>query len=266
MTIEPFELYDIEYDLAELEPADWDWTAARIRWHLSTPYAIALKTVFGEAMVSGLVLGIAHHGTGWIGDRLFHPAKRTDELYRFGLRQMCDALEQKGCVTISALVAAHERAHFESLGFTAVGDYVHYGGGKSELPTLDEVELFEPHMSMGVLHLDKVASGEDRRTLLSEHFYASRIFIKNGRVQGNYIVLLGEGLLIAQNEFVGEELLRWHLPHVTSIWLPERNAAGLDFLQRRGYQETERLTRMSRGPALAWKPEMLYGRIGANLG
>lgn len=266
MTIAPFELYDLEFDLAELEPADWDWTAARIRWHLSTDYAVALKTVFGEAMVSGMVLGIAHTGSGWIGDRLFHPAKRTDELYRFGLQAMCDALEAKGCATISALVAAHERAHFEALGFTPVGDYVKYSGGKTEAPTLDEVELFEPHMSMGVLHLDRMASGEDRRTLVSEHFYASRIFIKNGRAQGNYIVLLGEGLLTAQSVFVGEELLRWHLPHVDAIWLPEANAAALDFLQRRGYQETDRVTRMSRGPALAWKPEMLFGRIGDNLG
>ncbi len=266
MTIQPFELSDIEFDLAELEPADWEATAARIRWHLSTPYAVALKTIFGEALVSGMVLGIAHNGSGWLGDRLFHPAKRTDELYRFGLQAMCDALEQKGCATISALVAPHELSHFAALGFTPVGDYVKYSGGTTEAPTLDEVELFEPHMSMGVLHLDRLASGEDRRTLVSEHFYASRIFIKNGRVQGNYIVLLGEGLLIAQSAFVGEELLRWHLPHVSDIWVPEQNSAAVDFLQRRGYQENDRVTRMGRGPALDWRPEMIFGRIGANLG
>ena len=79
-------------------------------------------------------------------------------------------------------------------------------------------------------------------------------------------MLLGEGLLIAQSAFVGEELLRWHLPHVTEIWVPEQNSAAVDFLQRRGYQEADRVTRMGRGPALDWRPEMIFGRIGANLG
>ena len=43
MSIEPFTLRNIELDLAELEPPDWTAMAARIRWHLSTPYAVALK-------------------------------------------------------------------------------------------------------------------------------------------------------------------------------------------------------------------------------
>ena len=62
MTIEPFELYDIEYDLAELEPADWDWTRRAIRWHLSTPYAIAEDRVRRGHGESGLVLGTTAFG------------------------------------------------------------------------------------------------------------------------------------------------------------------------------------------------------------
>ena len=63
----PWELADLEFDLAELEPTDWDAMAARIRWHLATPYAVALKSLHGEVGISGLGLGIAHNGSGWIG-------------------------------------------------------------------------------------------------------------------------------------------------------------------------------------------------------
>lgn len=265
-TIEKWELYDIEFDLAELEPADWDAMAARIRWHLSTPYAVALKSIFGEALVSGLGLGIAHEGSGWLGDVLMHPRFRSDELLTHLVRAVMDALRAKGCSTISALVTPEQEAAFTALGFASAGRYVRYAGGKTEVPTLDEVELCEPHHSMGILRLDKLASGEDRRTLISEHFYASRIFVNKGRVQGNYIVLLGEGHVIAENDFAGLELLRWHLPHTDHVWLPEANTAAIEFLEQRKYAPTGTVTRMYHGPALNWRPEMHYARIGNNLG
>ena len=266
ITIEPFALDDLEFDLAELEPADWDAMAARIRWHISTDYAVALKSIFGEALVSGLGLAIAHNGSGWIGDRLMHPRFRGPKLEGALVAALLKELEAKGCTTVSVLAAEAAIPVFTELGFVPDGHYVTYGGGQCEVPTLDEVELFEPHHSLGVLRLDKLASGEDRRALISEHFYASRIFVNKGKTQGNYIVLLGEGLLLAENPFAGEELLRWHLPHVTEITLPEANTAAIDFLQQRKYTEQKRVLRMVRGPKLNWRPEMVWGRIGNNLG
>ena len=172
----------------------------------------------------------------------------------------------KGCTTVTVLAAEAAIPPLTELGFVPDGHYVTHGGGQCEAPTLDEVELFEPHHSLGVLRLDKLASGEDRRVLLSEHFYASRIFVNKGKVQGNYMVLLGEGLVVAENAYAGEELLRLHLPHVSEITLPEANSAAIQFLEQRKYREQRRVLRMRRGPALHWRPVMLWGRIGNNLG
>lgn len=266
ITIEPFALDDLEFDLAELEPADWDFMAARIRWHLSTDYAIALKSIFGEALVSGMGLAIAHQGTGWIGDRLMQPRFCGPELETALVTALLQQLEAKGCTTVSVLADEQAVPVFGALGFVPEGPYVTYGGGQCEVPTLDEVELFEPHHSLGVLRLDKLASGEDRRTLISEHFYASRIFVKNNKVLGNYMVLLGEGAILAENPFAGEELLRWHLPHVSEITLPEANTLAVDFLKDRKYTEVRRTLRMVRGEKLNWRPEMVWGRVGSNLG
>ncbi len=266
MTIEPFTLEDIEFDLAELEPADWDAMAARIRWHMSTPYAVIIKSIFGEALVSGMGTAIAHDGTGWVGERLMHPRFRGAELEGELLAALLKELEAKGCTTQLALVEETSVPVFSAQGFVHDGYYVRYSGGQCEAPTLDEVELCEPHHSLGILRLDKLASGEDRRVLMSEHFYASRIFVTKGRVQGNYMVLLGEGLVVAENTFAGEELLRWHLPHVTEVTLPEANTAAIEFLQLRKYTEQHRVLRMYRGTPLTWHPEMVYARIGNNLG
>ncbi|MBK7556070.1 MAG: hypothetical protein IPI55_16125 [Flavobacteriales bacterium] len=51
-----------------------------MRWHLSTPYAIAIKRIFGEALISGLGTAIVHNGTGWIGERVMMPRFRGPEL------------------------------------------------------------------------------------------------------------------------------------------------------------------------------------------
>lgn len=55
-------------------------------------------------------------------------------------------------------------------------------------------------------------------------------------------------------------------PHVQEVTLPEANSAAVEFLLQRKYTEQRRVLRMRRGPALPWRPEMVWGRIGNNLG
>lgn len=266
MTIAPFTLEDIEFDLVELEPADLDAMEGRVRWHLSTPYAVVLKSIFGEALISGLGTAIIHNGTGWIGERLMMPRFRGWELEAELVSGLLLELRERGCTSCMVMVEEHQQTHYEALGFQADGIYVTYAGGQCEAPTLDEVELFEPHHSMGVLHLDKQAYGEDRRALVSEHFYASRVFMRKGRALGYYVPLLIDGPIVAENSFAGFELLRWHLPHVTEVTLPEGNAAALEFLQERKYTEQRRLLRMVHGPRVPWRPEMVYAWTSRTLG
>ncbi|MBZ0207283.1 MAG: hypothetical protein K8H89_13225 [Flavobacteriales bacterium] len=261
----PFTLADLD-ELAELEPADWDAMMARLRWHLSTPYATVIKSVFGEALTSGLATGIAHEGSGWVGDRLLMPRFQGPELEGQLVDAVLKELKEYDCATVSALVEEASVPVFLERGFEHDGAYLRYAGGKSEPPTLDEVELCEPHHSMGILHLDRTASGEQRRVLISEHFYASRIYVEKGRVRGNYMPLLGDGLLLADRPDVGEELLRWHMPHVQEVWVPEANPVAREFLAIRGYTEQGRRFRMHQGPALPWRPEMVYGWISERLG
>ena len=265
MTIEPFTLDDF-IDLAELEPADWDLMMGRMRWHMSTPYAVAIKSVFGEAMMSALATAVAHNGSGWIGERLMMPRFQGPELEGELVDALMKELHARECTTVYALVPAGSLPVFEDRGFTQEGDYVRYAGGKSEPPTLDEVELCEPHHSMGILHLDRMASGEDRQTLMSEHFYAGRIYVERGRVRGTYLPLLGDGILQADRPDVGEELLRWHMPHVTEVWVPEANRVAKEFLEIRGYTVQGRRHRVRHGTELAWRPEFNYGWISERLG
>ena len=117
-----------------------------------------------------------------------------------------------------------------------------------------------------MLHHDKQPYGENRRDLVSEHFYARRVFMHKGRVLGTYMPLLMDELIVAENSYAGCELLRWHLMHNAQVTLPEGNAAALEFLQQHKYTEHARLLRMVHGPHVPWRPEMVYAWTSRTLG
>lgn len=258
----PLHAADLALDLAELQPADAGLMAARIRWHMRTPYAVAIKAVLGEALLGALGLGMVHGGSGWLGDRLVHPQHRSDELEAQLVEALVRALHARGCSSVSALVPAPRAAFFEALGFRAHGAYAHYTGGRCESPTLDEVVLCAPEHVVGLLRLDEQASGEDRRAWITEQLYACQVFVGGGRVLGYYAPLAGDGVVVAANAHAGCELLRWHLPHTRGLWLPEANSAAIAFLEERHYSADARLLRMVRGAPPAWRPELVYAGGG----
>ncbi len=265
MTIAPFTPDDLG-QLTKLEPASWEVMLARLRWHLSTPNAVAVKAVFGEAPMVGLGTAVAHEGTGWIGDLLMMPCHASPEMEHALLTALMKELHAMGCASVGAVVVPSAAELFAAQGFAPEGAVLRYAGGASEVPTLDEVQLFEPHHTLGLLHLDRLASGEDRRTMLLEHSYLDRVYVEKGRVRGAYLPLLGNGLQLADRPDVGEELLRWHLPYVTEHGMPEENAVARAFLEERGYAVQGRLPWLRCGAALPWRAGLNYGRVGERSG
>lgn len=264
MSITPF----TPDDLAALDALPPDVRAAlmaRLRWHISTPYALAMKEMNSSGSIMGLATAVAHQGSGWLGASM----ALTPDGPATGnglLDALLNELQVRGCRTVYAIAEAETHAKYARRGFVHECDYLRYAGGRCAEPPGDEVELCEPRHTLGILHLDRSASGEDRRELVIEHLYFGRIHMEQGRVHGCYLPLLGDGLILADRPEAGEELLRWHLPHVEGVWLPEGNATARAFLEQRGYCVQERRMRMRLGDALAWQPAMLYGWIGETLG
>jgi hypothetical protein len=256
----PFLPDDLEA-LVELEPPDWEGLLAHLRWKLATPYALVLKAVLGEALVAGVGSALVHNGTGWIGALHVHPGIGERGVEAALVQALVHALEAQGCRSVSAVAREAQVPLFESLHFHADGAYLLLAGGRCEAPTADEVVLCAPHHFLGLLHLDQRASGEDRRTWIGEHLFASQVYMRAGRVRGSYLPLLGAGLVLADQPQAGEELLRWHLQHTVNVVVPEANAVAMEFLQLRNYTEQERLVRMVRGERVLWRPAMEYSRV-----
>jgi len=95
----------------------------------------------------------------------------------------------------------------------------------------------------------------------------SFVYISDGTVNGFYIPGLGEGPVFALTEEAGMELMRFKYSTTDKATIPGENKAGIAFLKELGFVVTNTVgKRMISGPDIGWKPEMVYNRIGGNLG
>jgi Acetyltransferase (GNAT) family/Acetyltransferase (GNAT) domain len=221
--------------------------------------------VHGEEII-GMGNALCHAGTAWLGQLVVRPSHRGHGVGRAIIEALLQHIEARGCTAVSLSTPPDHVLLFQRFGFVPVSGYVRYTGGTSEQPTHPGTTVFEPQHTLGLLRLDQLASGEDRRVLLLEHSYAGQVHVRKGHVLGYYLPLLGEGLIVASDAFVGAELMRWHLVNGPTLVVPEENAAAIAHLVEGGYSAQERVVRMQRGTPVPWRPQLVFGRINAHLG
>ena len=95
----------------------------------------------------------------------------------------------------------------------------------------------------------------------------SFVFVDNEVVYGFYIPDLGEGPIYAKTIDAGRELMHLKYSTVDRAMIPSENHAGIQYLYKVGFVEMgTKAKRMILGKEIAWKPEMIYCRIGGNFG
>jgi len=94
----------------------------------------------------------------------------------------------------------------------------------------------------------------------------AEVYAENNKVIGFYLPDLKEGLIYADTDEAGLELMKLKYTKVDKAVLPSDNIAGIEFLQQNGFTETRKGTRMILGNDLDWNPKKIFGRIGGNLG
>lgn len=234
---------------------DREW--GRAQWHAHTPYTHAVYAeLYGDVVgVAGLVL----HGESALLDLLYtHPDERRHGAGTLMLEALLQAADAHGPSTV-ANVPLDQVPFFERNGFRAEVELLRCGGSKFIQATLDEVVNLEPHHRLGVLHLDRRATGEDRHAWLMEHSYLGCVYEENGRVRGFSLGLLRDVLIVADAPEVGLELQRWVLPLQDNLLLPASATAAVEHLKGRGNTCVVERMRMVRGPALGFKGELHYG-------
>lgn len=243
------ELCELFYDEGEFQ--------GRLLWHLHTPYALAFVATLNEEL-AGCVLGICHGQSAWFQDLAVHGLCTGEGVGKALTMAMLDAMEEAGCTAQMVLSTDEGEGFWERFGFVPQVELMEYTDIRSTEATEDNVDRLEPEHSMAVLHLDRIATGEDRSTWLREHFYLGQVYLEGARVRGFLLPLLGQGLIVADSPEVGHELQRWLLPVQDLVRLPVGHLQAHAHMVRAQASIRSAGLRMVRGDSPEFRPYMIY--------
>jgi ribosomal protein S18 acetylase RimI-like enzyme len=204
-------------------------------------------------------------GTGWVGGVAVVPAHRRVGLGGALTEAIVEFLGGRGVATVLLHATALGRPVYERLGFVPETAYVTLSG-----PTLARassgamVRAGRAADLEAVLALDRTATGEDRRRLLTALWPTGGLVAAvDGRTLGYHLASPWRpgGATIAADSGTGLALLdavRVAPGDEVAISVPAANAAAVGWLESAGFQERYRTIRMHRGPRVAWDPAALF--------
>jgi ribosomal protein S18 acetylase RimI-like enzyme len=224
---------------------------------------VAAGAVFGGTRGTGGSGGSG--GTGWVGGVAVVPAHRRVGLGGALTEAIVEFLEGRGVATVLLHATAVGRPVYERLGFVAETAYVTLSGPTlARASTRAMVRAGRAADLEAVLALDRTATGEDRRRLLTALWpTGGLVAVVDGRTLGYHLASPWRpgGATIAADSGTGLALLdavRVAPGNEVAISVPAANDAAVGWLESAGFQERYRTIRMHRGPRVAWDPAALF--------
>ena len=204
-------------------------------------------------------------GTGWVGGVAVVPAHRRVGLGGALTEAIVEFLEGRGVATVLLHATALGRPVYERLGFVPETAYVTLSGPTlARASTGATVRAGRAADLEAVLALDRAATGEDRRRLLTALWPTGGLVAAvDGRALGYHLASPWRpgGATIAADAGTGLALLdavRVAPGDEVAISVPAANAAAVGWLESAGFQERYRTIRMYRGPRVTWDPAALF--------
>jgi GNAT superfamily N-acetyltransferase len=252
---------------APVDDADLDAALAVAGWSFGTPpermlFPRAVHASPGGRLVAGredgeIVAtggGLSFGATGWVGFITVVAAARRRGLGTAVTADLCRWLEARGARTVLLLATEAGAGVYRRLGFVADGWYESWVGtlpGPAAAPP-----VLGPGERTAIAELDAAATGEARDPILD-------------RADAGW-VLPGRGYrlappwprtpIIAADPAAGAELLD-AAGGLVQVDVPEENTAARAALAARGLRSGAWHLRMRRGPAVARRPEQVWGSV-----
>ena len=256
-------------DLARLGPL---YEQAGFGARLAGVVGFARARLDGEVVVAeaggelvGVAAGAVFGGTGWVGGVAVVPGHRRVGLGGALTEAIVEFVEGRGVATVLLHATALGRPVYERLGFVPETAYVTLSGPTlAQASTGTMVRAGRAADLEAVLALDRKATGEDRRRLLTALWPTGGLVAAvDGRALGYHLASPWRpgGATIAADPGTGLALLdavRVAPGDEVAISVPAANDAAVGWLASAGFQERYRTIRMHRGPRVAWDPAALF--------
>jgi GNAT superfamily N-acetyltransferase len=266
MTLESVTFNDLE-EIRGLQPKGWSDIILDIEFYLKSPFCNPFKATIDNKIVGTGTL-ITYENTCWIAHIIVGSDYRNNGIGSQIVNGLLERIKKDAIQTCSLIATDLGKPVYLKAGFRTVTEYSFLQKEKPwvDRPVSKNVIPFDEKYRTAIYELDKVISGENREMLLKGILESSMLYIENGNVVGYYMPGLKEGLISADTNEAGLELMKLKYSKADKAALPIDNIEGLEFLKQNGFVETIQWTRMLFGKDLNWSPQKMYSRMGGNFG
>ena len=263
--IETITINDID-SVKKLQPEGWGDIIPFIRFYTDSPFCFPVKFILDNE-IAGTGTGIKLDNTAWLAHIIVSPNHRNKGIGLNIVKNLLKILKENKCGTVSLIATDLGYPVYKKAGFIEQTDYIVLErNGKTKNPVISKKIAGFTDEFEDVYSLDKLISGEERKLILKDKLGESYLYKEKNKVCGFYIPGLWEGLIIAENETSGTELMKLRMQNSNKFSLPINNSKGIKFLKENGFAETKRFKRMIYGNEFKWNPQNIYNRIAGNLG
>jgi hypothetical protein len=280
------------FQIREMAPADVDAAvdlALAQGWRNRRAfYALTLRTRACQPLVGVLgsrvvATGLATVGTpvGWLGAVIVDEEVRGCGYGRAMTEELRRRLRAAGCETLALVATAAGQPLYERMGFRIATHYRQMEGdhlaAAPEAPDGSRLRPMTPADLTRVLELDRLATAEDRRDVLTELAAVGGWVLEDtaGPAAGLRGFLLPSdrayAAIVAPGFRDGLCLLELHR-HLAApdgharAAIPDEHPAAWRELEARGWRHTWLAPRMLDGPDVLWRPTWIWGLINSAMG
>ena len=267
--IKPLFKTDIPH-LLHLQPEDWNDIRFVFNQFIEYDFFYGVKAIFNEQII-GIGEILFNKNTAWIGVIVVDKKYRNQGIGSFITAHLSKLIASKNKTSQLLLATPLGQPVYHKLGFRHVSDYVFLKRRTGEKPLSfkanhKNIINYDPVYFSQIAALDQLAMGEDRSEILLHFTKDAKLFVDD-QLEGFYLPNLGDGLIIANNNKAGFELLKikWATKNELLI-LPAENLEIIEFAQSHGFEPFRYAAKMILGKAVDWNPQMIYHRVGGYLG
>ena len=266
MQISEITLSDLE-EIKELQPDNWSDILIPIRFYIESVFCKPIKIKSSNKII-GIGASLLHKSSAWLAHIIVHPEERSKGIGGLIIQTLLEELKRQKISSVSLIATIAGEPLYEKYNFKKETDYLFFKNENYSLQKLENNLIRDSAVQYykDILLLDKKISGEDRTLLLTPHLANAKVFVENNTISGFYMPTLGEGLLLAEDNDIGIELLKLRLEKQPIIVLPIENNVAIKFLLENRFCQFQKGTRMILGDRIDFKSKMIYSRIGGNFG
>ena len=254
--------------IRHLQPEGWPDIVSEFEFYINSTFCNPIKTSVNNKIV-GIGASVIFDNTAWIAHIIVDKDFRKKGIGYMIVESLLNKLKKDNIDTCILIATKIGKSVYLKSGFKIVSEYSYFKREKAwnNIPISKKIIQYKDEYYSMIIRLDKKISGENREGLLKDYIQNSMVFIDNNNVKGYYFPDLGEGLIVAETEEAGLELMKLKYAKVDNAVIPSENKVGIDFLKQTSFVESEtKGTRMILGKDISWMSEKIFSRIGGNFG